>query len=238
MTRAVFLTGTSNGLGKAFFGLLSQENVALFCISRRFLPEQIALSSQSEGRIHLYQADLRHADQLPTAQEMHAFIREQAASEVVFIHNAGVIEPIGAVGQLEPQLIADAVQVNFTTPIVLTNTLFSLALEPSPAIKVLFISSGAAKRPKDGWPIYCATKAGGEMFFNVLAQQVEGNGRIAVHNVDPGVMDTEMQQTIRSAADVHNPTRDRYVKLKEEGMLASPEEVAFSILHKYLDDSN
>lgn len=221
-------------MGKAFFDLLSRENVSLFCIARRFLPEQSELSKESNGRIRLFQADLRHADQLPSAQDLHSFLHEREASEIVLIHNAGVIEPIGAVGHLDPQLIADAVQVNFTTPMLLTNTLFSLPREPSLPIKVLFISSGAAKRPKDGWPIYCATKAGGEMFFNVLAQQVEGNERIAIHNVDPGVMDTEMQQAIRLASNVHNPTRDRYVKLKEEGMLVPPEEVALSILRKYL----
>ncbi len=235
MTRTVFLTGVSSGLGKAFFDVLSKEkNTSLFCLGRRFLPEQVNRARQSGGRIHLHQADLRHADQLPAAQEMDSFLQNEQVSEVVLIHNAAIIQPIGAVGELDPESIADAVQVNFTTPILLTNSLFSLCTKKSFSVKVLFISSGAAKRPKDGWPIYCATKAGGEMFFNVLAEQVQGHERFSVYNVDPGVMDTNMQQTIRDAIGVHFPTRERFVKFKENGELVSPEQVAASIIRKYL----
>ena len=52
----------------------------------------------------------------------------------------------------------------------------------------------------DGWALYCATKAGGEMFFNVLASQVNGDGRVTLANVDPGQMHTGMQADIRRAA--------------------------------------
>ncbi|WP_134685745.1 SDR family NAD(P)-dependent oxidoreductase [Brevibacillus migulae] len=234
MSKAVFVTGTSNGLGKALFELLAAENHSLFCIARRFLPEQIELASQSNHDIRLFQADLRDSAQLPTASDMNAFLQDKEISEVVLIHNAAVIEPIGAVGTLDPQQITEAIQVNLTAPILLSNTLFSLQAAETLPVKVLFISSGAAKNLKDGWALYCSTKAGGEMFFNVLAEQVKDQKRISVHNVNPGVMDTEMQKTIRSATDVHFPTLERFVRLKEEGQLAQPHDVARSIIRDYL----
>jgi len=234
MTKAVFLTGTSNGLGKALFELLSAEHHSLFCIARSFLPEQFELASQSNRHIRLFQADLRDSAQLPTVSDMESFLREKEISEVVLIHNAAVIEPIGAIGTLDPQQITEAIQVNLTAPILLSNTVFSLKAAETLPIKVLFISSGAAKNLKDGWSIYCSTKAGGEMFFNVLAEQVKGHERISVHNVNPGVMDTPMQQTIRAATDVHFPTLERFVRLKEEGQLAQPHDVASSIIRDYV----
>jgi benzil reductase ((S)-benzoin forming) len=232
--QAIVITGTSNGLGKSFFDLLSREDAALYCIARRFLPYQEELAAAPDTRIHLRRADLAHADELPSTDEWQTFLGSRDFREVVLIHNAAVIEPIGAVGQLDPQKISEAIQVNLTAPILLTNALLAAEAVSALSVKILFISSGAAKRPRDGWAVYCTTKAGGEMFFRVLAEQFQANERVSVHNIDPGIMDTNMQQTIRRATDVHFPQLERFVQFKEQGMLVSPDDVAAKIIREYV----
>jgi benzil reductase ((S)-benzoin forming) len=232
--KAIILTGTSNGLGKSFFDRLSKEDASLFCIARRFLPYQEELAQAAGSRIHLRRADLSRTDELPTTEEFQRFLGGRDFRKVILVHNAAVIEPIGAVGQLDPRKINEALQVNLAAPILLTNALLAADAVASLPVKILFISSGAAKRPRDGWSVYCATKAGGEMFFHVLAEQFQDNDRVSVHNVDPGIMDTSMQETIRSATHVHFPQLERFVQFKEQGMLASPDDVAAAIINEYM----
>src|SRR5262249_60732308 len=89
--------------------------------------------------------------------------------------------------------------VAVTRPMAVSGTFLRAAPSDGKG-RVLFISSGAAHRIIDGWALYCTTKAAGETFFDVVASQVKQDERISVVNIDPGQMDTRMQENIRRAA--------------------------------------
>ncbi len=232
--KASIITGTSSGLGKAFFEMLAAEDGIIIAIARRFLPEQIHLAAKEQGRIYLMEKDLREIEKLPTADELDLILSDPAIDELIFINNAAVIDPLGAIGQLQPEQMIDHVKVNYLAPQLLTNTIFSLPQLSRMRVTVLNISSGAAKRLKGGWAMYCAAKAGNEMFFDVLAAQYGDNPDVKIVNVNPGVMDTQMQENIRSARDVYFPDYERFVALKTEGKLPTPESVAAHILNQYV----
>lgn len=232
--RAVIVTGTSSGLGKAFFDLFADEAGYLFAMARRFLPDQITWSVEKKERIFLVETDLRDLSTLPTSEDLAKLLADPSIDELVFINNAAVVGPIGAIGELPEEQLIEHIQVNTTAAQLLTNRLFSLPQLSRMKVTVLNISSGAAKRLKDGWAMYCAAKAGNEMFFNVLAEQFKNNPNVQVVNVDPGIMDTQMQENIRSASDVHFPDYQRFVSFKEEGKLATPESVALTIVNQYV----
>ncbi|MGD8190245.1 SDR family NAD(P)-dependent oxidoreductase [Brevibacillus ginsengisoli] len=231
--QAVIVTGTSSGLGKAFFESFASDSVYLIAIARRFLPEQLEAAQKHPNRIFLVERDLRNIDQLPTADELSKLLADPAIEELLFINNAAVVEPIGSIGQLDAEQMIDHIKVNFLAAQLITNTLFSLPEISRMRVQVLNISSGAATKPKAGWAMYCAAKAGNEMFFNVLAAQYEGNPQVEVANVNPGVMDTQMQASIRSANEEQFPELARFVGFKEEGKLVLPETVAANILKQY-----
>jgi benzil reductase ((S)-benzoin forming) len=235
--KTVIITGTSSGLGQAFFDMFSRESVHLLCIARRFLPYQEELAREHHERINLIPIDLRDVERITAKVDFTKLLPIDEIDELIFINNAAVVEPIGAVGQLDQEKIIEAVQVNVTAPFLLTNALFAVPklVDSNIKIKVLNISSGAAKRTIDGWALYCAAKAGGEMFYDVLAEQYNNTNTVSIHNVNPGVMDTQMQEKIRSANNVHFPNRDRFVNLKNEGQLPSPQEVAQNIVKKFLN---
>lgn len=232
--KAVIVTGTSSGLGKSLIDLLQHQPVDLFCIARRFLPEQNELVEVSNRNIRLFQADLRDHSQLPRIEDFHHFLDRSEIDEIILIHNAAVVEPIGAVGQLDEQEITVALSVNLIAPILLTNTLLALPKVQEAKLTVVNVSSGAAKRPKDGWAVYCATKAGTEMFFDSFAMQYENDPRVSIHNFDPGIMDTSMQATIRSKTDVHFPQLERFINFKLDGQLTLPDEVAQQIITQFV----
>ncbi len=232
-TRTTIITGVSRGLGAALFDRLHTAGDRLVGLGRRFTDRQRELASTAPERVRLREADLTRPATLPDADELAGWVTD--TDHAVLIHNAAVVEPIGAVGTLSSARLAEAVTVNLAAPMLLTNT-FLAAVPAQTRVTILFISSGAAHRIIDGWSAYCATKRGGEAFFEAVAAQLADRPGARVVNVNPGVMDTDMQAVIREVArsGAWFPDRDRYLGLHERGELPHPGQVAERIIAEHL----
>ncbi len=203
------ITGVSRGLGRALAErALADPDTWVLGIGRAGFPHE---------RLRLRECDLARPEGLPGALELRSLVGD--AGEVVLIHNAAVVEPIGDIGELDPAAVARAVNVNFLSPMLLTNELIK-ALSRYPE-KTLLISSGAANRVIDGWSVYSATKRGCEEYFAHLAQ------RATVEIVNPGVMDTGMQAAVRAASF---EGQERFHDLYKRGELPDPALVAAKII--------
>jgi benzil reductase ((S)-benzoin forming) len=219
--RSVVLTGVSRGLGAELFAQFVASGDRVLGIGQQFTPEQRLLSVTEPDRVRLLTADLSDPAEIPTAKVLADFLR---VGDAVLVNNAGVVDPIGPIGSLDPAATVDAVNVNLVAPMLLTNAFLEARRGP---VRILFISSGAAHRAVPGWGTYCATKAGAEMFFEVLESEVADDPTVGVARVDPGVMDTDMQAAVR-AADF--PERERYAELHRRGQLPDPAAVARRII--------
>jgi benzil reductase ((S)-benzoin forming) len=230
---ATVITGVSRGLGRALFAELAHRGHRVLALGRHFTEDQRGLAAAEPDRFHLCDVDLSTGS-TPTA-ELGEFLGGDTTDPAVLIHNAGVVEPVGAVGALDPAELTRSVQVNLLAPMLLTNAFLAVRgnRDDRPA-RVLFISSGAASKVVGGWAAYCATKAGGEMFFNVAAGEVE-DSRVRILTVNPGVMDTDMQGVLRESTGWF-PRREHYVGLAERGELPSPESAAADIVAEHLSD--
>jgi len=100
---------------------------------------------------------------------------------------------------------------------------------------VLNISSGAAHTAYAGWSMYCATKAALDHFTRCVALEQAGlpNGAKVVA-LAPGMIDTTMQATVRSAGPDAFAESARFIALKESGQLPSPGDAAGRVL-RYLE---
>ena len=94
------------------------------------------------------------------------------------------------------------------------------------------ISSGAALKGYYGWSLYCAAKAGMENFIHSLAveQQTQPHPFLPI-NIDPGVIDTDMQALIRATPQSDFADVERFIQRKNQGLLVSPDKVAASIIN-------
>lgn len=230
---AVVITGVSRGLGAALFDTCNARGDRILAVGRRFTEAQRVARDARPGDIQLHATDLADPRWLPDGDTLRPFLRDSA--EVSLIHNAAVVDPIGAVGRLSEEAVINALSVNLTAPILLTNSFLRAA--PGDARKrVVFISSSAAHRTIDGWSLYCATKAGAESFFEVVASQVADDQRTTVVSVDPGQMDTAMQGNIRRAAQTgaYFPQQQRWLDAHENGSLVDPQLVAERIVKEHL----
>jgi benzil reductase ((S)-benzoin forming) len=230
---AVVITGVSRGLGEALFDACNARGDRILAVGRHFTDQQRQIRDERPLDISLHTTDLEDPRWLPDVETLRPFLR--GTNEAVLIHNAAVVDPIGAIGSLQEQPVLTAVAVNFTAPMLITNA-FLRAAPDDARLRILFVSSSAAYKVIDGWSIYCATKAGAEMFFNVLASQVNGDGRVTVANIDPGQMDTGMQSDIRRAASgrAYFPEQQRWLDAHAEGRLADPATVAERIIKEHM----
>jgi len=97
--------------------------------------------------------------------------------------------------------------------------------------KVLNISSGLGRYPMASQAGYCAAKAGMDHFTRCLAldEALHSNGA-KVCSLAPGVIDTDMQVQMRGAAGEAFPDQSKFLQLKAQGQLSSPEQAAEQVL--------
>jgi benzil reductase ((S)-benzoin forming) len=241
--RSVIITGISRGIGEALFRRLHDAGDRILALGRHFSASQLAAADAEPDRVQLRSADLTVPANVPSPDDLAAFVQD--ADEVVLIHNAAMIEPVGAIGALSPEEVRNAVTLNLTTPILLTNALLSIDLPKHTKtsidpvrrpITIVYISSQAAHQVVGGFAVYSATKRGAETFFTTLAAQHADDPRVRVVNVDPGAVDTAMQGQVRAAAasDAYFPMSDFFVELHRNGQLVSAGDVAAQIIATHL----
>lgn len=114
----------------------------------------------------------------------------------VVVNNAGVVEPIGRVGDTDPGQWARAVAVNLTGVYFVVHAALPALLERRGVI--INVSTGAAYRPREGWSAYCSSKAGLAMLTRCLAHEY-AESDLAVYGLQPGLVDTGMQAQIRAS---------------------------------------
>ncbi len=225
-----FITGTSSGIGKALTERILARNLGTITgISRR--------CSISHKNYEHITADLSRPEEAKSFS--FDFSVKNTPEKIVFINNAARLEPMGIVGSLNPDEIITSINLNLLSPVILINNFLNwINQKPYQAI-IINISSGAAFNPIDTWSIYCATKAGLEMFSNVIDTEYHHNqAKIRIFSIAPGVVDTPMQQLIREKAPKGFSRYDYFKSLKENRKLIDPFVVADQIMDVFLYPEN
>jgi benzil reductase ((S)-benzoin forming) len=215
-----FLTGTSQGLGRALtYAILQRPDTAVLGISRQC---SITHSRYQHQALDLGDvAAVTHS--LPTLFPTHL-----DAQSFTLINNAGILGDINYVGELPTAHFQCVFEVNVVAPALLMNAFLGAyaAITHIPRT-ILNISCGAAQRPIDGWAAYCASKAALNSLSKTVQkeQDLRGSG-VRVRALSPGVVDTAMQIHIRTAEVGQFSEKEKFVAFYDEGNLQSAEAVA------------
>ncbi len=225
-----FITGASRGLGEALAKLALANGDSVVGMSR-------SIPSMKHAKYTHIPLDLGNAEAVRDAGRFFVERSHEQFSKIHLVNNAGMIEPVGDVGTLNPQSLARNYEVNLIAPVILTE-LFLKAFTPNTAIKVVTnVTSGVARQPKATWAAYSSAKAGLNAFSLALADEHADDPKIKVVCYEPGIIDTEMQAEIRLIPRERFPDLDRFVDFKKSGALASPEKVA-EVLMRILQSPN
>jgi benzil reductase ((S)-benzoin forming) len=164
-----------------------------------------------------------------------AIVARGGHERIVFVHNAGVLEPIGFAGEVESGAYTRNVLLNSAAPQVLGHG-FLAAVSDLPARRELvLISSGAARTAYAGLSSYGAGKAAADQWVRTVGAEQQDRGGVRVLAVAPGVLATGMQEQMRAIDPRDLPTTVRSRQLHAEGGLVAPEDAA-TRLWRLLDD--
>jgi len=219
------VTGHTKGLGRALVGQLgAAQDVELFAMGRA--PDGPIPGGE---QMHVDLADPRSID--VACDRIGAALEGRHYAKAVLINNAGVIGPVGRLDRVDAAELERNLAVNFVAPILLMRRFLVATAGVTSVRRVINISSGAGRRPISGWGAYCAAKAGIDMVSRVAALEAQAaQGGIEVVSLAPGVIDTPMQEQVRSASPEDFADVERFRQMKAGGELRPAADVAADIL--------
>ena len=232
------ITGASKGLGEALAIELLEEGRHLLCISRHESDRLKKMAAAKNTLLDFFSFDLSRTGQIPElGAELFKHIDTRAATGLFLVNNAGVIQPVGRVEDCRPEDVDFHMRVNLLAPMLLSAEFIRRSGEMNIEKRILNISSGAATNPYYGWSSYCTAKAGLDMFGQCIsAEQEAGPGQVKTMAIAPGIIDTDMQTTIRGTDERAFIHRDKFVELKESGQLTPPASAGKKLAQILLSD--
>ena len=224
-TPVVIVSGASRGLGAAVTRWLAKIGSAITLIARS--ADKLAEVSEDVRRLGgeslVFEADVSNYGDCRRAVE-ETLTRFGRIDSVV--NNAGIVTPISAIAQTDPDNWRYNIEVNLIGPFNLVRAaVVDLRKQKG---RVVNVSSGAANLVLETVSAYCAGKAALNHFTQVLAAEETTLTALAVR---PGVVDTEMQAVLRREGSKAMTASQvaYYHQLKDRGALEPPEIPARSI---------
>lgn len=233
------ITGVSSGLGEAIAKQVIDEQNKVFCISRRMNQKLKELASINRTSFWYYEQDLTQIKDIPgMIDEIFSYIDPTLASEITLINNAGIVEPVKAMGNSSIEEIMSNISINLTAPLALANEFIRKSRQFNCKKNIINISSGAAQHPYAGWTLYCATKAGLDMSTRTIGlEQADLDFPVRILSIAPGILNTEMQEKLRKADIIDFPMKPKFEKLYIQNKLTEPDYAAIGILKLVSDYS-
>lgn len=220
VTTQIWITGGSSGLGAALAAGAPYDDAHVVSISR------------SPGPDHTEHLPADLSDPVSWgAVEAHLLARlsDFHGDQVVFVHNAGTLDPIGFAGEVDSAAYRANVLLNSACGQVLGHAFIKAVTESEFAGRatLAMISSGAASTPYPGWSSYAAAKAALDHWVRTVGEEQQlRDSRVRVVAVAPGVVATAMQAQIRATDEADFPNVARFHELHDDGALSTPEEAA------------
>ena len=186
--KTALVTGGNRGIGLAVVKALAQAGANVHFTARS--AANIAAAQRDLGDIPAtgHHADMTDAVAMTTVME-HGFD--------ILVNNAGIIGPIGRILDVSPEDWGRNIQTNLIALFHATQLAIRHMVAQGGGT-IVNLSSGAAHRPMEGWSAYCAGKAGLAMLTRSIHLEYGGQG-IRCFGFAPGVVDTDMQGSIRAS---------------------------------------
>lgn len=220
--KTIIVTGASSGIGKAIadYILGSTNDTQVILTARTAKPLQDFQNKYSSDRVQFIVGDLA---QEGFAKKIVEFSIEKYKGIDSIIANAGVLGPVGSVKQINNiKEWKKCFDVNvFANIELVSNALPYLTKSHG---NIIFVSSGASSKPYEGWAAYGSSKAVINHYALSVSSEIK---EIKAISLAPGVVDTKMQDEIRSVhKDSMGEGIKRFFDLKKNKLLLDPDYIA------------
>lgn len=192
--KTAIVTGASRGIGQATALELARSGVNLVLVARTLEALETTRTQVEALGVQTWAC----ACDVSSYSEVERLVRQALArysSLEILINNAGVIEPIARLEDVDPTAWAQLIQINLVGAFNTCHALLPHFKQHGQGV-IINLSSGAAQQPLEAWSAYCASKAGLAMLTRSLALEEPG---LRTYGFAPGVVDTSMQGSIRAS---------------------------------------
>jgi benzil reductase ((S)-benzoin forming) len=222
------ITGASRGLGAALSNQLLIQKSFVYGLSRT-KNEQIEKFAKVHGGNYIFRSmDLTDlGGVIGTLTDILTDISTRKVNSLTLINDAAIVTPIKNLEDCEAEEIIANFNTNLLSPMILS----SIFIKHSSWCEkrcIVNIASGSGTYPASGMSTYCASKAGVNMFTRCVGlEQANNQNPVTMIAIDPGMMNTSMQDVAREAGF---ELSGYFRRQKEQGRLSDPEEVAKKVI--------
>jgi len=224
-----FITGTSKGIGyNIALSLLKDSSSLVYGLSRTNTIEH-----ENFTHVKIDLSDIERVNNF-------GFKVKDKVEKIVLINNAGIIGDIKQTGKVSNKSIIDTYNVNSIAPSMLINKFIAQFQNIEVDKIILNISSGAGRHTISSWASYCASKSAIDMYSQVVydeQKRIQRKKSVKIYSIAPGIVDTPMQEVIRSAKLEDFKFVNQFIDYKEKSQLISPSDIAEKLI-SFLNHSN
>ncbi|UCF89217.1 MAG: SDR family oxidoreductase [bacterium] len=234
--KVALITGGGRGLGRATAAAMAREGTSVAILSRTGseLEETASIVEKAGGKALVLPADV--ADERAVRKAVSRTVSELGALHLL-VNCAAIVGPAAPVHEVDPDEWERTLAINL-------NGIRQVCQEAVPHMieagggRIVNVTSGLADFVMPLFGAYSVSKAALNHMTRIMAEELRGF-EIQVNGLDPGVMDTAMQEEIRSMGPevLGKALHDQFVSFKETGSLRPPEEVARLVLFLTSDSS-
>jgi len=197
--RIALVTGASRGIGRAAALELAKAGAHVIAVARTTggleeLDDEIRKIGGAATLVPLNLRDFEALDRLGRS------IFERWGRLDAFLGNAGFLGVLTPLAHLDPKIFQELVETNVTANWRLIRSLDPL-LRASDAGRVLFVSSGAARKHTPFWGGYGMAKAALEFLALTYAEECATTTKVRVNLLNPGAMRTQMRKRAMPGED-------------------------------------
>lgn len=225
--KVVVITGASKGIGAGLAQIYSEKNIALGLCARSNPVEVNGKSVSKTFDVVDQQA----------MQDFAQSVIEAFGKIDLWINNAGILAPIGPVRDLDTGEFSRALEVNVIGTFNGTKVFVKHLRQRQGEGVLINISSGAANSGYDSWSSYSASKAGINRITESVALEEFSSG-LRAYAVAPGVVDTDMQSTLRSCSSEQFPMVSKFLDIKANNKFNTIDFIAEQLLAIAFDSSS
>lgn len=221
------ITGASRGLGAGMAREMFRQGVRL------------ALCSRSEPALPPGERVVTARFDITDEVALAAFVQqveERFGTIDAWVNNAGVLEPIAPLRDIAVEDYRHSIDVNVIGVFLGTRAFVRHVRSHATPGVLVNISSGAARNGYAGWSAYCAGKAAVDLMTESV-QIEEASSGLRAYSVAPGIIDTDMQESIRGQKPENFPMVEKFREIKRNESFSTPEFVANHVLQLAFGDN-
>jgi 3-oxoacyl-[acyl-carrier protein] reductase len=223
--KVAIVTGAGRGLGRASSLEMAKEGASLVILSRT--PSELRETAKT---IRASGADVISVKaDVSTPRDIERVV-DRAIKNFgkidILMNNAAIIGPVSPLFMIDQEEWDEVMDINLRGPYLLAKAVIPYMIKQSSG-KIINVTSGLGEIVMPPFAAYSVTKAGLIHLTKIMAEELEYHN-IQVNGLDPGVMDTKMQEEIRNLGPeiLGEEIYYEFLSMEEKGVLKPPEKVA------------